>query len=65
MRKLTNTEKEYREVTKILQKIKNLERFHSKDLIGRACFRYKKLNRERRKANELKKQSRKAKKKLR
>lgn len=43
-KRLTAYQKEEREVNKIVQKIRKFEKFHSQNLIERACVRYKNLN---------------------
>ncbi len=51
-KKLTEQEKEEREVRVILAKIKKLEKSHQQYLVERACFRYKNANLDRRKAEK-------------
>ncbi len=67
-KKLTEAEKEDREVKKILAKIHSLEKIHPQYLVERACFRYKTANLEKRKAEkdikELEKNLERAKRKL-
>ena len=50
--KLTEQEKEEREVRVILAKIKKLEKSNPQHLVERACFRYKNANLDRRKAEK-------------
>ena len=52
VKKLTNSEKEKREVKKIIQKIHALEKTHPQHLVERACFRYKNANLDKRKAEK-------------
>ena len=51
-KKLTDSEKEDREVKKILLKIRKLEKQHPQHLVERACFRYKTANLDKRKAEK-------------
>ena len=51
-KKLTDFEKEDREVKKILIKIHSLEKTHPQYLVERACFRYKTANLDKRKAEK-------------
>jgi len=39
-RKLTNREKDEKELKHIIQKIKTMERWHGVDFVRRACVRY-------------------------
>lgn len=52
VKKLTNSEKEKREVKKILQKITALGKSYPQHLVERACFRYKTANLDKRKAEK-------------
>lgn len=52
VKKLTDTEKEVREVKKILLKIRKLEKQYPQHLVERACFRYKSANLDKRKAEK-------------
>lgn len=52
VKKLTDQEKEDREVKKILSKIRSLEKSHPQPLVERACFRYKNANLDKRKAEK-------------
>ncbi len=51
-KKLTDAEKEDREVKKILSKLHKLEKQHPQHLVERACFRYKTANLDKRKAEK-------------
>ena len=68
-KKLTDAEREDREVKKILLKIHSLEKNYPQYLVERACFRYKNANLDKRKAEkemiELEKKLEDAKKRLR
>lgn len=51
-KKLTEAQKEEREVKRILSKIHVLEKTFPQNLVERACFRYKNANLEKRKAEK-------------
>lgn len=51
-KRLTNQEIRFREVTKVVIKIKKLEKFHNQDIVESACSRYKTANVDKRKAAE-------------
>ncbi len=50
VKKLTESEREDKEVRKIISKIKKLERSYPQYLVERACYRYKTANLDKRKA---------------
>jgi len=52
VKRLTNQEKEDREVKLILSKIKKLEKSHPQHLVEKACSRYKNANLDKRKAEK-------------
>lgn len=51
-KKLTDKEKDDREVKRIIFKIKKLEKTHPQELVERACSRYKMANVDKRKAEK-------------
>jgi len=50
MKKLTDQERRAREVSKVVFKIKKLEKTHEQDIVESACVKYKTANVDKRKA---------------
>lgn len=51
-KRLTKKEKEEKTISKIVQRIKSLEKVYPQDLVERACFRYKDANVKKRNAEK-------------
>lgn len=51
-KRLTEAEKEEREIKRILQKIKKFEKIHPQNLVERACYKYKQAHLKKRSAEK-------------